>query len=178
MSEDIIQEKMSLKYPKPVSIEGTEKILDQMKNCVCKIILENGDRGTGFFCNIKCNKEFIPVMITNNHIIDSNYISNNKFIIITLNNDKEDKIIKLNDKRIIYTNKEYDVTIIEIKPKDDGINNYMELEDKIFKEESYLYYNQESIYNIHYSKGEKAAVCRKFFDEPRGGCGCDRGCIW
>ena len=32
MSEDIIQEKMNIKYPKPVSIEGTEKILDQMKN--------------------------------------------------------------------------------------------------------------------------------------------------
>ena len=34
----------------------------------------------------------------------------------------------------------------------------MELEDKIFKEESYLYYSQESVYNIYYSKGEKAAV--------------------
>ena len=94
-------------------------------------------------------------MITNNHVIDSNYINDNKFIIITLNNDKDDKIIKLNDKRIMYTNKEYDVAIIEIKPKD--VNNYMELEDKLFKEESYLYYNQESIYNIHYSK-EKVAV--------------------
>ena len=36
---------------------------------------------------------------------------------LTLNNDKDDTIIKLNDKRIIYTNKEYDVTIIEIKLK-------------------------------------------------------------
>ena len=72
-------------------------------------------------------------MITNNHVIDSNYINDNKFIIITLNNDKDDKIIKLNDKRIMYTNKEYDVAIIEIKPKD--VNNYMELEDKLFKEE-------------------------------------------
>ena len=155
---NIIEDKMILKYPKAVSIEGTEKILDQIRNCVFKIILENGDRGTGFFCNIPYNNKLIPVMITNNHIIDSNYISNNKFIIITLNNDKEDKIIKLNDNRIIYTNKEYDITIIEIKPKDDKINNFMELEDKIFKEESYLYYNQESIYIIHYSNQEKAAV--------------------
>ena len=155
---NIIEDKMILKYPKAESIEGTEKILDQIRNCVFKIILENGDRGTGFFCNIPYNNKLIPVMITNNHIIDSNYISNNKFIIITLNNDKDDKIIKLNDNRIIYTNKEYDITIIEIKPKDDKINNFMELEDKIFKEESYLYYNQESIYIIHYSNQEKAAV--------------------
>ena len=41
-------------------------------------------------------------MITNNHIIDSNYINNNKFIIITLNIDKDDKIIKLNDKRFLF----------------------------------------------------------------------------
>ena len=137
-------EKFQQKYPKSVSIEGTQKILDQMKNCVFKIILENGQRGTGFFCNIPCNNKLIPVMITNNHIIDSHYINNNKFILITLDNDKVDKAIKLNDKKIIYTNKEYDVTIIEVNPEEEEINYYMELEDKIFKKESYLYYNQES----------------------------------
>ena len=44
IEEDIVKEKINLKFPKPVSIEGTEKILDQMKNCVCKIILEKGER--------------------------------------------------------------------------------------------------------------------------------------
>ena len=151
-------EKFQQKYPKSVSIEGTQKILDQMKNCVFKIILENGQRGTGFFCNIPCNNKLIPVMITNNHIIDSHYINNNKFILITLDNDKVDKTIKLNDKKIIYTNKEYDVTIIEVNPEEDEINYYMELEDKIFKKESYLYYNQESVYIMDYPKGEKASV--------------------
>ena len=33
----------------PVSIEGTEKILFQMKNCVCKIYKNEGINGTGFF---------------------------------------------------------------------------------------------------------------------------------
>ena len=93
-------------------------------------------------------------MITNNHIIDSNYINNNKFILITLNNDKVDKTIKLNDKKIIYTNKEYDVTIIEIKPKEYDINSFMELEEKMFKKESYLFYNQESVYIIQYLNGD------------------------
>jgi hypothetical protein len=37
-------------YPKPVSKEATEIILNQMKNSVCKIILENGKEGNGFFC--------------------------------------------------------------------------------------------------------------------------------
>jgi len=39
-------------YPKPVSIEATEKILNQMKNSICKVILESGREGTGFFCKI------------------------------------------------------------------------------------------------------------------------------
>ena len=35
----------------PVNISGSEKILHQMKNCVCKI--ELGDKcATGFFCKI------------------------------------------------------------------------------------------------------------------------------
>ena len=78
-------------------------------------------------------------MINNNHIIDSNYISNNKCIIITLNNNKIDKIIKLNENRIIYMNKEYDIIIIEIKPKDNGINNFMKLEDKKYLKKNYIY---------------------------------------
>ena len=57
MTEDRIKEKMVLKFPKPITIEGTEKILDQTKNCVFKIILEDGVRGTGFFCNIPYNNK-------------------------------------------------------------------------------------------------------------------------
>ena len=65
-------------------------------------------------------------MITNNHIINEEYINNNNEIRISLNNDKEFKEIIINDERIIYKNIEYDTTIIEIKDKD-GINNFMEL---------------------------------------------------
>ena len=34
----------------------------------------------------------------------------------------------------------------------------MELEERIFQEKSYFFYNKESIYIIHYSKGENVAV--------------------
>ncbi len=145
--------------PKPVSIEGTQKILDQMKNCVCKIILKKGIRGTGFFCKISIkNNYIIPVMITNNHLIDLDYIKNNTIIKITLNNDKEDKTLKINDNRLIYTNEEYDITIIEIKPIDDSILNFMELDEKIFNEESEIYYEKSSVYNIHYPEDDKVLV--------------------
>ena len=58
-------------------------------------------------------------------------INNNNEIRISLNNDKEFKEIIINDERIIYTNIEYDTTIIEIKDED-GINNYMELDDNYY----------------------------------------------
>ena len=43
-------------------------------------------------------------MLTNNHIINKEYINKNKEIQITINDDKEEKINILNDNRIIYIN--------------------------------------------------------------------------
>ena len=49
-----------------------------MKDYICKIHLEDGVKGTGFFCNIKYKDKNIPVIITNNHNIDDNYIKEKK----------------------------------------------------------------------------------------------------
>ena len=129
-----------------------------MKNCVCKIYLKEGVKGTGFFCKISYNNYNIPVMITNNHIIDSKFFKSNAIIKITLNDDKEDKTISINDKRLIYTNEKYDITIIEINPVKDNIFNYMELDEKIYKEQSQIFYSKESVYIIHYANGDKVLV--------------------
>ena len=135
MSEDNKEKFLNL-YPVPITIECTNIILQQMKNCICKISNKKG-RGTGFFCKIKNE----IVMITNNHVLDEEIIKENNKIIVAINDDKEE--IKINlENRKIYTNKEYDVTIIEIKEK---INNYLELDNNIFKENINIYY--EDIYN-------------------------------
>ena len=155
--EDVKKEIMLNKYPKPISIEGTKTILKQMQNNICKIYKNDGGKGTGFFCNISYNNIIIPVMITNNYVIDQKYINENDKIKITINDDKEEKVIILNNNRKIYTNEEYDTTIIEIKPEIDKINNFMELDEKIYKK-SNIIYNNESIYIIQYPNGEKAVV--------------------
>ena len=36
-------------YPRPVTIEQTEIILQQMKEYICKIYKKDGYKGTGFF---------------------------------------------------------------------------------------------------------------------------------
>ena len=92
-----------------------------MKNNVCIIKLLNGNKGTGFFCKLICNNTILPVLITNNHVINQEILNKNEKILIIINN--EVKEIEL--EKIKYTNEEYDITIIEIKEKKDKINNYL-----------------------------------------------------
>ena len=77
--EDINKEKKIKNGIEPVSIERTEKIINQMKNCVCKIY-SNGSTGTGFFTKIPYKNKYIKVLITNNHVLDENDIKNNNII--------------------------------------------------------------------------------------------------
>ena len=102
--EKIIKEKTLDNYPLPVTIEKTNKILDQLKRCVGKIKTKNGN-GTGFFCKIPYKGKELPVLMTNNHVIDDNFIKQNKYIIVTLNDGIEDKIIELDTNKMIYTSK-------------------------------------------------------------------------
>ena len=84
---DIKQEKLIKEQPIPVSIENTKKILFQMENCICKIYLKNGEIGTGFFCKIPFNNNLLPVLITNNHVLNKDDIDNNKIINLIINKE-------------------------------------------------------------------------------------------
>ena len=112
---DSAKEKYIVTSPEPISFEGTDNILYQMNNCVCRIY--NNGKGTGFFTKISYKNELLTVLITNNHIIGINDIINNKNIALYLNNDKIVKSIKLDNNRLRYTNEKLDITIIEIKEK-------------------------------------------------------------
>ena len=145
---DIIKEKKLNNYPEPVSLEVTKEIIEQMEKKVCKICIGNGIKGTGFFCKIPYpdDNNLLSVLITNNHIINEKILEDkNKIIIISINNDNEYREIKL-ENRIKYTNKEYDITIIEIK-KEDNINNYLYLDKNINNNKIYI---GESIYILQY----------------------------
>ena len=105
-----------------------------MEQNICKIKIGQ-EQGTGFFCKIPFpNKNnMLPVLITNNHVIDDKSLYNkNTNIKIDIEEEKESKIIDLKD-RIKYTNKKFDITIIELKEKD-NINNYLDLDDYIMND--------------------------------------------
>ena len=168
MEDNTNKEKLIKESIYPVNIDVTRKIVEQMEKSICKIQI-NGEIGTGFFTKIPYNQKYLKVLITNNHIIGEKEIKNGRQISISLNNEKKRTIIEINEnKRKTYTNKYYDVTIIEILEDIDGKYEYIELNDEIKKvmhlnkKEILNYYhnnyNKESIYILNYMKGEDIVV--------------------
>ena len=141
----------------PITIEETQKILEQMKNCICKI-KSNEKYGTGFFCKLRfLDNSFMNVLTTSYQLIDENYLKENKEINLLLN-DNNTKVINLEIKRKIYSNKDYDLVFIELK-KIDKINNYFELDENLFSQEELKeYYENKAIYVIQYLNMEKVSV--------------------
>ena len=159
-------EKEIRNYPKMISFECTEKILEQMKNKICNIKLTDGSVGTGFFCKIPfpTKDKLLPVLVTNNHLIDEKILENQKESIMLYTKDSNRyKNFNLNNRKY-YTNKEYDITFIEIKENYDEINKFLELDDNqladifnnnsITKDNSNNYYIRETIYILQYPEGK------------------------
>ena len=151
------EEKKIKNMPDPVTISGTETILNQMKNCICKIKI-NKTNGTGFFCTINNkNKKTMNVLMTNYHVLDENYCALDNELNLFINDDKDVKILNLKIKRKTYFNKKYDLAMIELK-ESDNINHFLELDDNLFKNEIKAFYKDISIYVIQYPLGNNATV--------------------
>ena len=136
----------------PISIESTEIILKQMKTSVCKIHGKNN--GTGFFTKIPYKNHFLPVLITNNHILGENDILPGKVITFSINNGEITKNIKIDSNRKRYTNENFDITIIELLEKD-NIYNFLPLDKNI-------------IDKINFSKDDISINSTKYFDNLFG----------
>ena len=143
-------------FPIPIDIKGMNDILEQMKTNVCKIYKNNGEKATGFFCTIIYESHRIPVLMTNNHVIDEEYIKINEFLNIRINDDQDQKTIRLKNKNY-YCSEKYDTTIIELSSKDD-INNFLEIDEKIYFPNSNDCYIKESVYIIQYQKNHNVLV--------------------
>ena len=158
--------------PKELSLEQNEFICKQMKNSVCKIKCKNGGTGSGFFCYIPFpdKSSLLPVLVTNNHVLNNKDISVGKKIEFSLGNSNITKSLIIKSTRKVYTNeKPYDITFIEIK-KSDGIkfSDFMELDDDLFESEKDKNkieskefnnildkkYRQKTVYLIHYPEGK------------------------
>ena len=142
-----------------MTFEFMQIAMEQMKKCVCKIRLKD-IQGTGFFCKIPFPdiNNRLPVIITNNHIINEELL-NTKGSKIIIDIKEEDSLKEISlDNRITFTNREYDITIIEIK-ETDNINNYLELDDIIIDDilnnnNKNMVYIDNEVYIIEYPEGK------------------------
>ena len=164
---DTKEEILIYNLPDSVSIKGMETIIFQMKYCICKIN-NNLKNGIGFFCKIKLNNNLLHALITNSHLLDENDLKDNKTIKIILNEDKEYKNITIDEMRIKFVNKIFDITILEIKPDIDNIEYFFDIDDSIiedihedkalsenayFKKSIYMFHKSKENNNIHVSYG-------------------------
>ena len=140
-----------------IAIDSLRIIMNQMKKCVCKIY--KGElKGTGFFTRIPYKKKLLSVLITNNHILNENDISNGKTINISLNNEKIVKKIYIDSNRKRYTDENLDVTIIEIKEEKDDIKDFLDLNEQIVNESNSYIYQNKSIYILNYPHNAKEVL--------------------
>ena len=137
--------------PEPLNKKQHMKIIDQMTNSVCRIVIGN-KIGTGFLCLIPFPTiEYrLKVLITCNHVF--NDITKGNKIKIIFDNKIEKEII-IDGIRKVYTSnrKEYDITIIELKDNEFDIRYYLQIDDDLFLKNE-IKINQQ-IYIIHYPKG-------------------------
>ena len=138
-----------------------------MKYCICRIY--NGKiRGTGFFCKIPLENKssFLPVLITNNHILGGNDISVGKTIKITINNDKVIRKIYIDTSRKKITNINLDFTLIEIKPNIDNIKSFLNIDENVYDEDLFkTKYNNRSVYTLHYPETKNIRISFGLLDE-------------
>ena len=143
-------------YSKPLTKQCMKKILEQMENSIYKIKGKDKKFGIAFFSKIKIRKIIIPIILTNYRIIDEQYIQNNNGIEIQINNKL--KKIRFNDRRFKYINKEYDLTVIEIKESKKIKINFFDIDEAVYLNNSEMLYNKESIYIMHNNNENEISI--------------------
>ena len=89
------------RYPpgNSVTIEENKIIISQMIKYVCKIYQTEEDTATGFMCKIPYQNQLLPVLITNNHVLNEEKIKIGQTIRFSFNEDQIEKTIKIDNSR-------------------------------------------------------------------------------
>ena len=138
-----------------ISLKQNKILTSFLEKYICKINNKLEEKGTGFFCKMPFPDQFklLPVLITNNHFLDEDNIKVNNIIKLSLDNDKIYKNIEISNTRKVYTNKDLDITIIEVYPNEDKIDDYyLDIDD--YKNNNY---KDEEICILQYPNGLEGA---------------------
>ena len=155
MKDDYIPEAIKPGMTQPMNAKRLLYILNEQKLFCCKI--KGSDiTGTGFFCNILLpgTSKVLPVLMTCYHVLKEEDLKIGNEIKITLDDDKYEFTIKINESKAIYTNPNLDVTIIEVyKNEYPNINAFLSIDEQIFQKKPYKDYKNNPIYLFHYQEG-------------------------
>ena len=146
---EIIKSEMFLGN-KPIPI----KLDNEVMKSICKIIIKKkGEiiQGTGFFMK---NLDTLKYLITNYHVINPHIGKEN--IEIEIWNKKIMKL-NLNNRHIKYIERPRDITVIEIKPKDEIYGDIEYLTYDLNYKQGYLIYKNLDIFTIEHPNGEDAS---------------------
>ena len=132
-----------------------------IKNNIC-IIKDNLSTGTGFFCRIKCGDKWssIRTLITCNHVLNESIIGNT----IKLEINEISFPLIIDGSRKFYSDREKDISIIEIKNGEILNINPLFIDENIFNENPQNIFGE--IYILHYEFGKEAkfstGIIKKF----------------
>ena len=156
MEDELIPEAIRPGMIIPMESEKLLYILNEQKKNCCKIKSEC--KGTGFFLKLILeNLKILPVLMTCNHVLDEEAIKIGNSINYTLDNDKREYTIKIDNSRLVYTNPIMDFTIIQLyKNEYIDIGSFLTIDEEALKDKQKDDYIGNSIYLLHYPKGEKA----------------------
>jgi len=146
-----------------------EKIF-QMEKCICKIKLDNGKVGTGFFCLIPFPNKFnsLQVLITCNHILNEQNLLEGTKIKLSLDDEIFQKSIIINNSRKTFTDYGKDITFIEIKPEDDiEDKSILAIDENMLEDDFKHIYEENDVYMMYYAGGKEALSLGKiiYIDE-------------
>ena len=171
LNQNEIKEKIIIGQGNPIKKKEINELF-KMENSVCQIHYERFEnnkleqgKGSGFFCSFEKNFTDFPLkycLFTNNHVLNDLNLKIGQTIIIKYlkDNDMVKNIIRITEKRKVFTHDKLDYTCIELF-KSDNIDNYLEIDPNIFN------YTKESLNNInlyilHYFENEISFSYGKF----------------
>ena len=144
---------------KGISYDDIQDLREKLKTSICKIKCKDGFYRTGFFCNIQYGWDnILKVLMTTNHVLGEDDITLGKKISFSLNDENIFYEIEIDESRRIFTDKKYDITIIQIKQNDNikiDKNSFLNIDERLLKENAKEIFKKEQIYLLHYSKDEK-----------------------
>ena len=163
-SQDLNKEIINVK-------EFSEKLTEDVKKNILRLV--SGVIGSGFFCKIYFNNNNImPALITCYHVLNVDHIKKKNIIYYSYYTSKGNAKaqIDLNIQRIIFQDKELDITIIEIKEEDNlDIYSFLEMDNsininspKILNHKTYLLHYPKGVKDVQYSQGEIINLNDKF----------------